>query len=98
MSLADLRQQLLDDMRDSPFEQHSLALGPYLRGQRGDALLSAIATAAGVSRGRVESALGPNSDAGLFLVVPRSGDRYTWDATDPIVVVGTATNIRTLAL
>src|SRR5258706_3649665 len=97
MASPEIRQQLLDDMRDSPFEQHSLPVGPYLRGARGARVLHGIAAALGLPEGRVQSALGPNSADGLFLSVPRSGDRLNWDATRPIPVIGTATSIQVLA-
>ncbi len=93
MAAPEIRQQLLEDMRDSPFDLHSLPLGPYLRGTRGALVLRAMASALAVSLGRVEAALGPSSAAGYFLSVPRSGDRLNWDGTVPFPVIGTASSV-----
>ena len=98
MRASVVREQFLEDMRDSPFEGHSLPLGSYLRGTRGHVVLDTAARALGVPIGTLERALGPSTTTGLELGMPRYGDRRNWSSNSPIWVVGVAENPRVLAL
>lgn len=85
-----IRQQLLEDLRDSPFEAHAIELGSYLRGVRGRALLDSATSALGVNRGQLASAAGPANTNGLELSMTRYGDRRNWRGTDDVAVFGIA--------
>ena len=88
MQSASLRTQVLEDLRDSPFESHAIELSTYLRGTRGRAIADAAAALLGVSQGRILSLLGPTSGSALELTMPRYGDRRNWGGTANIAVAG----------
>lgn len=90
LARAELRQRVLEDLRDSPFENHTIELSGYLRGARGHVLTEAMASALNVSVGRVLSAAGPANGAGLTFGMPRYGDRRNWNGTENVAVAGTA--------
>jgi len=90
---ASLRQQLLEDLRDSPFPHHALHLRSYLRGSRGRMLATAAANALHISDeafGALEAAL-PE----LQIVVDRPIDRVRWTGGNDIAVYGTTTPLDT---
>ena len=53
IALADdgFRQQVFEDLRDSPFPQHALHLPSYLSGDRGSSIMAAIGGALGPETG-----------------------------------------------
>lgn len=87
----NLRTQLRDDLRDSPFRNHALHLPSYLRGARGRELAKRAAATLGITLGdfhRISSA-----DENLELVLPRLLDRVYWDGSANIDVVATNTTV-----
>ena len=48
-----IRQQVLEDLRDSPFPKHHIHLPSYLSGPRGASLLTALAEVAGIPPNRI---------------------------------------------
>lgn len=87
----DLRASLFEDLRDSPFERHGLELSSYLRGRRGEALLTAAAKASGVSPTKLLGTLS-SLRGRLEFSVPRSTDQFRWRGTADIIVLGTTRN------
>lgn len=94
MALADsaLRMQVLEDMRDSPFPQHSLHLKSYLQGTRGTALSAAAARALNLSTPEFLDLLRPLPE--LAFRVDIHLDRAEWTGSSDIVVLGTLTSLR----
>ena len=91
---ASLRQQILADLRDSPFERHTIELASYLQGARGAALLDAAAQA--LQMGRADLAqLVASSGSKLAFVMPRSGDRLRWSGEENVAVMGIAEDVAT---
>lgn len=89
LALADtaVRQQLLEDLRDSPFPQHALHLRSYLRGGRGRVVVEAAARATQMTPeafAAMEERL-PE----LQLLVERPVDRVRWTGGSDIAVYGT---------
>jgi hypothetical protein len=89
LALPEVRQQILEDLRDSPFDKHTIELGSYLRGPRGRALAQAAASQLHVPLGTVIGAVGTASAQGLVFGMPRYGDRRNWTGTENVAVVGT---------
>lgn len=85
-----MRRQLLEDMRDSPFQYHALHLGTYLQGTRGQVLARAAAKSVNLRDDELaQLLLAANAGKGFELVMPRYGDRRKWLGDDPLVVFGT---------
>jgi hypothetical protein len=92
---ANLRMQLHDDFRDSPFDEHGLHLSSYLQGGRGRALMDAVTRALGTKFSDVvrwDAAAG-----GLELALSRPIDRLQWDGTVSVVVASTTMSPLALA-
>src|SRR3977135_2542773 len=60
----DVRQQVLADLRDSPFNNHAVEIGSYLRGTRGRRVLTAAAAALGVDAQQLGDRTGDARGAG----------------------------------
>ena len=94
LSLGDpeLRQTLLEDLRDSPFPQHRIHLRGYLVGgpvgQRVGEIL-------GLESGGIASLLAGLPDLEISMPIPL--DRARWTGSADIVVVGTAGTISSAA-
>ncbi len=86
-----LRAQIVEDMRDSPFPQHSLPLRAYLQGRRGQPLAATAATALKIGA-RDLSALLASLPEVAFQAATRE-DRATWTGTGAIVVAGSASSL-----
>jgi hypothetical protein len=94
-----VRRQLLEDMRDSPFEYHALHARSYLLGERGAHVTRAIAEAAGVSVERVTAALTETATGSDFeLVMPRYRDRRKWTSDATLDVFGTTRSAQEILL
>jgi hypothetical protein len=94
IALADsnLRRQLLEDLRDSPFREHSIHAQSYLLAQRGSAISRRTANAAGLELDDFYSTLRalPELEIGLS----SSLDRLRWTGTGDVVVVATVLDRR----
>jgi|GEM_PF-2329840 len=86
LSAPELRQQVLDDMRDSPFPEHRLHLASYLRGQRGASLARAAARSLGMTPGAYISLIARLPE--LELHFDRPYDRTGWAGTPDVAVAG----------
>ncbi|HWL39899.1 MAG TPA: hypothetical protein VNO75_06640 [Gemmatimonadaceae bacterium] len=82
-----VREQLLEDLRDSPFPKHKIHLQSYLRGPRGTSLAARIAEAAETTVERI--LLASATRGGLQLSMPSTVDRMFWEGTPDIAVKGT---------
>lgn len=91
-----VRQQILEDLRDSPFSKHGIHLRSYLRGKRGKAIVAAAAPAAGMEPKQFLAAI--DDLPKLQLLMPRSLDRVGWTGTDDVVVVATAAPLPQIAV
>lgn len=83
----DLRQQLRDDLNDSPYPGHALQLQAYLRGPQGAALLRAAESAQSLPAGalaHVADSLPP-----LQLWIPAVWQQTSWTGTPDLAVFGT---------
>lgn len=87
-----LRQQILSDMRDSPFPRHAIHIGSYLAGQRGAALRVAAMSRSGIPSASLLAKAAVRG--GLQLAMRRPMDRAEWTGTPDIVVAGSASTIR----
>lgn len=85
-----IRQQLRDDLRDSPFPNHALPLRAYLRTPRGASVSAAISVALNMTAQAFQHML--DGAAPLSIVVERPLDRVRWEATDDIIVYGAGTD------
>jgi hypothetical protein len=88
-----LRLQLLEDMRDSPFEHHTLHLRSYLQGQRGRSVRNGIAAGLGWENGDAVMDLLGSDNVALLINPPIQ--RETWRGEADLViwpVVGTVTS------
>lgn len=83
-----LRQQILKDLRDSPFPGHRIHFQSYLAGKAGALLLERMVSVSGQSRTDLFSSLARAQP--LELAVSASLDRVSWTGTDDIVVVATS--------
>ncbi len=84
LSSQTLRTRLLEDLRDSPFPDHSIHLRSYLTGARGHDLMALVARNLGRSPEdfqKFEASL-PE----LTLQLDRPLDRVTWNGTPDLVV------------
>lgn len=90
LALADtaLRQQVLEDLRDSPFAEHTIHAASYLAGPRGRQLLEAAAARSGLPVATLLSSVARTPD--LAFVVPVKLDRIRWEGASDVVVVATA--------
>ena len=88
----DIRVQIHDDLRDSPFSRHGLHLPSYLSGARGRILLVALAKQAGVTEARIKAMAATRG--GLQLTLPRATDRMSWEAGEEVAVEGTTRTLR----
>lgn len=82
----EIRQQILFDLRDSPFPEHRIHLSEYLRGDRGASVKDEMAQRLGLSSTRLEHSL--DSLPELEIWVPRTYDRVTWSGDDSVVLIG----------
>lgn len=83
-----LRQQILVDLRDSPFKGHQIHLSSYLHGARGRALAAAAARALDM---KVEDLLARvRMLKGYSLRVPSVLHRARWTGDADVVVAGTS--------
>ncbi|MBA3579396.1 MAG: hypothetical protein H0W42_05355 [Gemmatimonadaceae bacterium] len=87
LSDASVRQQILADLRDSPFPRHKIHLPSYLRGSRGVLLVGKMAQAGGIASARVMQMA--DIRGGLQLAMVRPVDRIFWTGTPDIAVKGT---------
>lgn len=87
-----IRQQVLDDLRDSPFANHAIDLASYLHGPRGHAVAAAIAQRIGIASDRLIAMASVRG--GLQLSMPISSDRSKWSGSDSVVVRGTPFTLR----
>lgn len=94
IALADpgLRRQLFEDLRDSPFREHSIHFQTYFLGQGGLAISRRTAAAAGLELDDFRSTLRglPDLEIGLSSLL----DRLRWRGTDDVVVAATALDRR----
>lgn len=86
MSDTVLRQQVLEDMRDSPFPQHSLHLQSYLGGRRGHVLVKAAAHSLNLSAEDYLQSLDSLPD--LVFLAGTMQSRAEWTGSSKIVVAG----------
>jgi hypothetical protein len=86
LSAPGLRQQVLEDMRDSPFPQRRLHLASYLRGQRGASLARAAARSLGMTPGAYLSLISRLPEMELHF--DRPYDRSLWTGTADVAVAG----------
>jgi hypothetical protein len=91
LSSPDLRRQVLEDLRDSPFPKHKLHLQSYLGSARGRTIATAAGRAIGVSLEQFLATL--DGLPSLEFSVSRSIDRVRWTGTDDVVVVGSAADL-----
>ena len=87
LSSSELRLQVLENMRASPYAGHSLDLGSYL--DRTPELHDALAPDLKNDRGGLKTLA--NASTTWLLKIPAKHDRATWRGTDNVVVVGSAT-------
>lgn len=80
------REQVLFDLRDSPFPEHRIHLSEYLRGDRGASVKGEMAQRLGMSSTALDQAL--DSLPELEIWVPRTYDRVTWSGDDSVVLIG----------
>jgi hypothetical protein len=83
-----LRVQVLEDLRDTPFGDHTIHAASYLAGPRGRPLLEAAALALGQRPEELISLAARSPD--LAFELPAKLDRVEWRATPDVVVVATA--------
>jgi hypothetical protein len=86
-----LRQQVLEDLRDSPFHKHGIHLQSYLRGARGRNVAAAGAQTLGIPVDHYLELL--KGMPQLQLSIPRSLDRVTWSGAADIVVFATTSTL-----
>lgn len=79
----EIRQQILGDMRDSPFSEHKLVLQDYFRTPGGERVLDAIQRA-GIDAGKLRSAL--QGAARIQFYVPNTAQRSSWQGTADVLV------------
>ena len=93
LALADttLRQQVLEDLRDSPFPDHAVHVASYLAGTRGRPLLDAAARFTGQPRSDLLALVARTRDLGF--VLPAKFDRVRWEGTADLVVVATPRSV-----
>jgi len=96
LSLVDssLRTQLRNHLRDTPFENHRIALQPYLSGQAGQALLVKMARLGGSSPSRIMETL--HDFPPLEIALDGVLDRLFWKGTSDIIVYGLSVPAATL--
>lgn len=87
-----LRMQLLQDLRDSPFPQHSIHLQSYLAGKRGFSISEATARVSRLSTREFVSALARLP--ALEISVSSKVDRISWTGSSDIHVVATGSDLR----
>jgi hypothetical protein len=90
LSDESVRQQLLSDLRDSPFQNHAVEFRSYLGGSRGRSILARIAVAAGQTEEDFMRTLATLGSVPLELSMPRYGDRRNWSGGANLAVVGMA--------
>lgn len=88
MADAQVRAQVLEDLRDAPFEDHAIHFSSYVQGPRGRDLARAIAEHGGLPLGRVVAA--SVAQGGLQLVMPGMADRALWSGTPDVLVAAVA--------
>ena len=84
LSSETLRLRLLDDLRDSPFPDHSIHLRSYLNGARGHDLMASLARTLGRSEKDFQKF--EASFPQLTLQLDRTLDRVTWKGTPDLIV------------
>lgn len=80
----ELRLQVLRDMRDSPFREHSLHLQSYLRGSRGSSIAEAAAEALGLDLESFTSLMAGHPSLQFFMPIPYQ--RGIWKGEGPVSV------------
>lgn len=90
LALADdrLRQQVLEDMRDSPFPEHQLHFRSYLGGTRGRLLANAIAQRLGIGTEDIVNLLPATTD--FAFLAPVALDRISWTGSPDVIVVASS--------
>ncbi|MEJ7760581.1 MAG: hypothetical protein WKF55_13440 [Gemmatimonadaceae bacterium] len=86
-----VRQQLLADLRDTPFPRHKIHLQSYLRGARGAAIVEAAALGLAVTPQHLLMQLAALPT--LEFSMSRSIDRVRWTGTDDVLVVGSVSTL-----
>lgn len=86
LALSDsaLRMQVLRDMRDSPFRNHSLHLQSYLTGPRGSEIREAAADHVGLQPQELHVLINRFPSLQFFMPIPFQ--RGTWTGSGPIAV------------
>lgn len=92
LSKPGVREQILEDLRDSPFAEHAIDLRSYLDGGRGRAVLAVAARQVGLPTERLLAMASVRG--GLSLSMPISSDRPNWSGSDSIEVAGTPFTVR----
>ena len=88
MAEPQIRQQILGDMRDSPFSEHKLVLQDYFATTAGARVLDAIQRA-GIDSDKLRSAV---QDARrIQFYVPSTDQRSSWQGTADVLVVANLT-------
>lgn len=82
---APLRQRMLEDMRDSPYPEHSLPLQSYLASDGGRDLAAAAARELGISAEELHARLEEQQDLQIFM--PSRLQRGLWEGGGPVTVV-----------
>lgn len=81
-----VREQLRDDLRDSPFPGRALHIQSYLQGKSGRLLATDVARSLGMTRAQLSAMVEPLP--ALALELDRTLDRVRWEATPDVVVYG----------
>lgn len=82
---ASMRRQVLGDMRNSPYPEHSLPLQSYLASDGGRELAAAAARELGISAGELRGRF--EDQPALQLFMPSTRQRSTWKGEGPVTVV-----------
>ena len=89
-----LRSQIIADMRDSPFPQHSLPLQAYLRGVRGEPVAAAIMDALEIESDALSVLL--SSIPEVAIQAATREDRATWTGPGTVTVAGSTVPLEQL--
>lgn len=89
---ADVRRQLRDNLRDSPFRLHALHLSSYLDGVAGRIIAAKAASALGIPADAFLRIAQSTPD--LELVMPRMLDRVSWEGDAELDVAAVTMTLR----
>ncbi len=81
----DFRMQILEDMRDSPFPNHSLHLSSYLSRRRGQSIMAAIGGQLEGEMGAFANGLAAGGNIALYMNPPEF--RTTWKGDADLAVI-----------